>query len=104
MPPRDSNLVLQYTFEESGVSRLKWSYKNDSKFHCERIGQFSFDESNFYDKVTWVNPDNSVQCGSDPDMQLGRISQVPYSIVEGDLFTKIPLNGEVIYYVWKRIE
>lgn len=104
LPPRDSNLVLRYTFAEDGVSHLKWFYKNDAKYNCERRGEYTAESSFFNDKVVWVNPENSIQCAGDSDMQLGRTSHVPYFFIDEDLYTAIPLNDDYIYYVWKKIE
>jgi hypothetical protein len=103
MPPRDPRLQLIFEFKDNGEDRLYWTYDEGQTF-CERRGKYEFSENILKDEVVWVNPDNAPECGADPDMQQGRTTSSPASIVDNELQIEIPLGSESIIYVWKRIE
>jgi len=103
LPPRDPRLLLRFDFKESGADRLYWTL-DEGKTFCERKGRFTYDGEILEDEVTWVNPDNEPTCSSDPDMQPGRKTTSSARVVEGDFRLEIPLGGESLTYVWKRIE
>lgn len=101
--PLNPNLVLTFEFTADGTSRLHWYRLNEPGF-CERTGIYSFDGHKIMDKVTWVNPENSFECGKDPDMQLGHNTETPARIVEGKLQTDLPLGDSFLIYVWEKIK
>jgi len=105
LPPRDPNLVLTYEFAEDMKSHMLWYYKNDLKHRCERRGEFEYQDGILSDTATWIDPENHISCSQDPDMRLGTVSVVPLVLHEsGDLYMKLPFNGEFLYYVWKRTD
>jgi len=50
-----------------------------------------------------VNPANDISCGQDPDMQLGKKSINPISIVESNFHLDVGLAGEPFVYVFERL-
>ncbi|MEO0336343.1 MAG: hypothetical protein AAF202_08105, partial [Pseudomonadota bacterium] len=72
-PRPNPRLKLYIQFFETGTNRVWWERTNEQGF-CERIGSFTYnsDQCTFSDTVEWVNPGNNSECGSDPDMKLGR--------------------------------
>lgn len=103
MPESPSaTLRLHFEFSQDGVSRLYWWHEGDSD-HCRREGRYRVEGSTLVDEVTWVDPENTFGCGSDPDMQLGRVTRTPFSFRADDLVLDFHLGDEPLYMVWKRI-
>lgn len=102
-PLPNPNLDLRFTFDGSGLSKLKWTRANEDGF-CERLAEYSIEEGNLLRQfVTWVNPDNHISCSSDTDMRLGSLSFTPFLIFENELQLRLEINGEPFFYVLKRI-
>jgi hypothetical protein len=100
--PMNPNLVLTFEFTEDGTSRLRWHRTNENGF-CERTGKYSFDGKHILDEVTWVNPENTYECGKDPDMQLGHKTETPARLVDGNLQTDLPLGDSFLIFVWEKV-
>lgn len=56
------------------------------------------------DEVVWVNPKNSMDCGQDPDMQMGKKSTNAIFLKEEKFHLEIGLAGEPFTYVFERLE
>lgn len=98
-PPSNPNMELTFKFTKEGVSILKWSYKDDGSF-CERGAIYQVSEDHWlYQKNVWVNQNNHMSCGSDPDMQLGRESRTHFSIQNHQLHLELELAGKPYVYV-----
>jgi hypothetical protein len=101
--PPEATLRLYFEFSANGEERLYWWYEGQNVF-CERKSVWEMRDSILYDRVTWVNPRNSNECGRDPDMQLGRETVSPLSFSDsGDLLLHMSLGDEPLIYVWKKI-
>jgi hypothetical protein len=96
-----ATLRLQFEFHADGTDSLSWHHEGEHD-HCYRRGEYKVEGDMLIDKVVWVDPENSPQCASDPDMQDGKSSRTPIHFENGDLFTKIPLGEEEIFFVWKK--
>ena len=101
--PIDDSLELIFSFESNGSDDLIWRYK-DSMGKCHRRGEYIIENSILIDKIVWVDPDNMNACGSDPDMQIGRITMTPVEIVGDRLLMKLELSGEPFVYTLQRLK
>lgn len=101
--PLTPNLFLTFTFQNDGTSILFWNRTGEPGF-CERKGRFSIEQENLVDEVVWVNPKNSIDCGQDPDMQMGKKSTNAISLKEEKFHLEIGLAGEPFTYVFERLE
>lgn len=103
-PNPNPNLILRFTFEPNGVSRLKW-YRKDENGFCERLADYKIHDGDFLNqKVTWINPGNAPDCGKDPDMQMGKESDNRFSIQDGELSLHFELNGKEFLYILRRCD
>lgn len=93
------NLILTYEFLADGTDIMRWTRLNEKGF-CERRGEWYYDEGHLHDKVVWINPDNNMDCGSDPDMKLGKETVNPMWREGNQLFLELPFSDDVILYVW----
>lgn len=100
--PMNPNLILTFEFREDGTDILSWRRNNEDGF-CERMGRYYFDGKRLYDEVVWVNPNNSFECGKDPDMKLGTRSDSPLKKENDRLLLELPLGDDKLIYVWQRI-
>lgn len=100
MPPNDPKMLLRFDFFKDGTNRLFWQREGEKSF-CERKGMWFVFEGALHDEVSWVNPENGMDCGSDPDMQMGKVSQSVFWRDQGRMYLKIPLSDEYLYYVWE---
>lgn len=101
--PRDKDTKLNYIFDENGRSTLVWKNEVD-KVYCERRGLYFVNGDIIKDEVVWVNPKNTLGCGSDPDMRIGNRSYTKYRIQNGELELDLPLADEFLTYVFKKSE
>lgn len=100
--PPAATLRLFFEFSENKESRLYWWHEGEGDW-CERKGEYSLQEGQLVDTITWVNPKNSRFCSNDPDMQLGRITRTPVSINNGDLWLHLHLGDDPLIFVWKKL-
>jgi hypothetical protein len=98
--PEDPQIKITYEFREDGTDTLFWQRQGNTAF-CERKGEWSVSNGILQDEVTWVNPKNGMDCGSDPDMQLGKVTQSEFWRNENQMFLKIPFAAEFLIYVWE---
>lgn len=101
--PINPDLILTFQFNDDGSDRLHWERKNEPGF-CERHGQYEYSGEILIDQVTWVNPNNSFECGKDPDMRLGNKTQTRLIYNEGKLYMDLPLGDKTLTYIWQKIE
>lgn len=101
-PPFNPDLVIEFTFNEDGTSRLGW-YRKDEAGFCERHGLYAFDGEHLRERITWVNPGNNADCSRDPDMQFGRETHQPARIIKGDLHTFFEVDDQTLVFVWRKI-
>ncbi len=102
-PPFSPNLQLYFQFAEGGSSHIFY-YRVGEKGFCERKGHYYLDQNTLVDKVTWVNSNNGVGCGQDPDMRLGNETRTQINFQNGDLHLYLGLSGEPLIYIWRRVE
>lgn len=101
--PPEATLRLHFEFFSDGTDRLYWWHEGEGDL-CERRGAWTMAGNTLHDRVTWVNPQNSVGCGRDPDMQVGRETASPVSFSEnGDFLLYLVLGDDPLVYVWKKI-
>lgn len=98
--PENLKTTLIFEFFEDGTNRLFWKLINDPRF-CERKGKWTVSNGLLHDEVIWVNPDNGLDCGGDPDMQLGSKASSEFWRNGDQLFVKIPFSSEFLIYVWQ---
>lgn len=100
-PPSNPNLNLVFEFFPNGRDRLFWERSGQPGF-CERYGNYIFKSCRLLDQVTWVNPQNAMGCGSDPDMRVGRVTVSQLEIIDDELYLHLDLSGRPFIYVWRR--
>lgn len=100
-PRPNPALLLFFEFNENGDDHLWWSHEGDTD-HCERRGRFEVADGILEDWVVWVSPDNTVECGGDPDMQNGRRTKTPYRLNGDRLETDLGLGDDIFTYIWER--
>ena len=100
-PPLNPNLELFFIYRDDGTDTLYWSRIGESGF-CERQGRFSITGNYINDENIWTNPKNNIDCGQDPDMQVGRKTCTAISYVEGSLRLNLGLAGEDFFYVFRK--
>lgn len=101
-PRPNPTLQMYFEFDGSGISRLYWT-RDGEKVFCERKSQYQCSPQEIYQIVTWVNPNNSIECHSDPDMQLGIQTRTLYRITKGELATDFNLGESKITYIWRNV-
>ena len=101
MPPRDTRLELRFTFSEDGHDALYWTRDGGATF-CARDGEYQWQDGMLSDHVTRIDPRNRADCGADPDMQLGRVTQTPVEVIGDQLRLRLPLADEEVIYVFRR--
>ena len=101
--PPEATLRLHFEFYADGTDKLYWTHVGETD-HCIRKGKYKFEKNELVDDVVWVDPDNSAECGRDPDMQQGKTTRTPISFHEnGDMWFHLFLGGDDLMYVWKRL-
>lgn len=95
-------LHVTFDFETETEVRLKWIRDEDNSL-CERLATYHVKDNILFQKVTWVNPDNSFECGKDPDMVMGSESETKFEIKDDELNLYLGLNGEDFIYILKRV-
>lgn len=103
--PPNPDLNMTFDFWPDGKDFLRWNHigGDGQRGACEREGVYQWSEGKLTDRITWVNPDNALGCGADPDMQLGRESSTVAEIRNGDFWLHLSLGNEALIYVWKRL-
>jgi hypothetical protein len=104
-PRPNPRLLLYFQFFETGTNRIWWERTTEDGF-CERFGTYTYnpEQCTFTDKIVWVNPENNAECGSDPDMRLGRVASSRLEVNEGNLHLYFELKGEPFVYIFERLE
>jgi hypothetical protein len=97
--PPDPQLTLTFEFFQDGSDILFWQRKGEKTF-CERKGSWFVQNEILHDEIVWINPENGMDCGGDPDMELGRINESHFRRKDNQLFVDIPLADEYLTYVW----
>ena len=102
-PRPNPRLLLYFQFFETATNRIWWQRTNEEGF-CERIGvyQYNPEACTFTDTIVWVNPENNSECGSDPDMPLGRTATSRLELREGALHMYFELKGEPFVYIFEQ--
>ncbi|NQZ00437.1 MAG: hypothetical protein HRT45_07185 [Bdellovibrionales bacterium] len=103
-PRPNPRLLLYFQFFETGTKRIWWRRTNEQGY-CERVGTYTYnaDQCTFTDKIVWVNPENNAECGSDPDMRLGRTATSRLELNDGSLHLYFELKGELFVYIFERV-
>lgn len=101
-PPSNPNLNLIFEFMEGGRNRLYWDRTGERGF-CERYGNYIFNQCQLIDQVTWVNPDNALGCGADPDMKEGRQTMTRAEVRGDEFYLYLSLGGKPFIYIWKKL-
>jgi hypothetical protein len=99
--PPEASLRLYFEFHADGVSRLYWWNEGERNW-CERLGRYRIENNKLVDKITWVNPRNSNDCGRDPDMQMGRETATPIVVRDNEWELHMNLGDDTLVYVWQR--
>lgn len=104
-PRPNPNLNLVFEFYSDGMNRLYWT-RSDQQGICERIAYYQVSSSEntntLWQKVTWVNPQNRIECAQDPDMKLGQSSATNFNIIDGKLETDIQMGDDIVQYIWEK--
>ncbi len=96
-------LHVTFDFETETEVRLTWLRDEDGSL-CERLASYEIrNNDTLYQKNIWVNPDNSFECGKDPDMILGHESETKFKIEQNELNLYLGLNGEDFIYILARV-
>jgi hypothetical protein len=100
--PPQASLQMHFDFTAAGESTLSWRHTVDTD-HCLRKAIYRIVGSVLEEEVVWLDPENTMDCSSDPDMQLGKKSRTPFYFRGNDLAIQFQINGEPLDMVWKRI-
>lgn len=100
--PPGATLRLHFEFLPDGASRLYWWHEGEGD-RCAREGRYFVENGVIIEEATWVDPGNHPNCSRDPDMREGKTSRIPFRLVGGDLHLHLPLAGESLIYVWRKI-
>lgn len=100
--PTEARLLLTFEFLANGTDTLYWKNKDEKSF-CERKGKWLVQDETLVDEVVWTHPENGMDCGGDPDMQIGKINISHFWVEKGQLFVEIPLADEFLIYVWNPV-
>ena len=103
LPVRDSNMALIFKFENK-VSSTTWYNKSDKKqLFCNRKADYSLEGNQLFQKVTWIDPENTSTCSEDPDMVFGSQSESKFKIVDSELHLYVQLSNDWLIYVFERV-
>lgn len=102
IPLPNPDLNLQWTFFSNGTARLYWD-RGTPEF-CERFSSFVHEGDFLKEEVFAVNPKNAVDCGKDPDMQVGRKTQTRIRL-DGDsrIFMHLQMGDDILIYIYSPI-
>lgn len=103
LAPPNPALKLIIEFISDDLNRVYYKRDDENGF-CERTANYSFNDKILFQKVIWVNPENQMSCGQDPDMQLGKVTANNAYIKDGVFYLEMPLSEETITYMWKKVE
>lgn len=80
--------------------------KTNEGFFCERkaIYQYSQNDQELVQSISWVNPKNSSNCSQDPDMELGNHLRNKAYLKNNDLYLHTPFGEEELIFIWKKTE
>ena len=98
----EATLRLFYEFSPNGESHLWWWHEGD-RDHCSRKGYYQIKDGFLEERVFWVDPQNSIDCSSDPDMQPHRFTRTPIFFLGEDFALQFHLGEDELDLVWKRL-
>ena len=99
--PPSATLRMHFDFTAAGESSLYWWHEGDTD-HCAQKGKYHVDGQFLVNEITWVDPANTMDCSSDPDMQLGKDTRTPFYFRGAFLALKFNLNDDSLDMVWKK--
>jgi hypothetical protein len=102
MPPPNPDLNLSWTFFENGTERLYWQRKDEEGF-CERFANYHIGDNQIQEKVFAVNPLNKADCGTDPDMQVGRETFNKIEIQQQRILFHLQVGEEEVIFILKEV-
>lgn len=97
-----ATLRLHFDFTADGQSHLYWWHEGDSD-HCSRTGKYHLEGENLVEESLVVDPNNTQDCASDPDMQPQDKVTTPISFMGEDLVIRFYLNNDPLDFVWKKL-
>ena len=98
-PAPNPQLDLRFTFNDQGISLLKW-FRTDESGFCERTAEYKVENKNkLRQKINWLNPLNDANCSKDPDMQLGHETVTAFRIEKNKLAFELELNEKPFLYI-----
>ena len=97
-----ATLRLHFDFSAVGESSLYWWHEGDHD-HCAQKGRYHVEGQTLVNEITWVDPANTEDCSSDPDMQLGRTTRTPFYFLGENLAIRFQLNGDPLDMVWNKM-
>jgi hypothetical protein len=98
-----ATLRLHFDFTGDGQSHLYWWHEGDSD-HCSRTGKYHIDGTNLVEDNLVIDPANTQDCSSDPDMQAKPSATTPISFRGDDLVIQFHLNSDPLDFVWKKTQ
>lgn len=99
----NATLRLHFDFTADGNSHLYWWHEGDSD-HCSRTAKYHLDGANLVEESLVIDPKNTQDCGSDPDMQPKDKATTPISFNGDDLVIRFHLNTDPLDFVWKKTQ
>ncbi len=101
LPLPNPDLNLQWEFFSNGTSRLYWD--RGTRDFCERFAHYTVKNQILTEEVFALNPKNATDCVQDPDMKLGRKTNVPISLYEKEMHMHFQIGDEQLIYVLIRL-
>lgn len=100
-PKRDPDLYLNYKFTDTGVSNLSW-FNTRTGLYCSRLGLYEIKDGILYDKVTDLDPKNSLTCAEDPDMRLHTETATPVDFHDEEMHLHLSIGADPFIFVWTK--
>ncbi|MBC7740929.1 MAG: hypothetical protein H7061_01950 [Bdellovibrionaceae bacterium] len=97
-PAPNPDLDLRFTFTEKGEAYLKW-FRTDETGFCQRKADYKIQGDVLWQKVVWLNPNNDMKCGEDPDMQINQETKTKFTVTLDRLNLDIGLQGKSFIYI-----
>lgn len=94
-------LHVEFTFDPDNTYTYRW-YREDEPGFCELRGIYSLQGDTLWQRSTWLNPQNGVACGTDPDMKVDRESTTRITLTQSELWLNLELNGKEFIYMLRR--
>ena len=100
-PNPNPTLHVEFDFFSKELISLKW-YRDGENSFCQRIATYDLKKQILQQNIIWVNPRNTIECASDPDMQLNKKTFNKLVQFKNEMHLYLELNGSDFIYILKK--